>query len=275
MPYVRTRLGRLFYDDRGTSKGPDQPAIVLLHGMLYDRGMWRGVLEPLTELGRVVLLDGPGHGRSEAPPRFTLEDHADALVDVFAELKIRRAVLGGVSWGSMVALRMAIQHPDHVRALALIAGSGDAETTQNKVKYRLFVAFARRFGLPRAFVEREIAPLMFCDRTLATRPELVDDLHRSANSWDRDAAARAALAVVVHRKSVATRLPSIRVPTLVVHGREDRSLPLARSEAIASAVPGARLVVVEDAGHMCLLERPGAVADAFIPFVRENVSTAR
>ena len=96
MAYVRTRLGRWFYEERGTAKREGDPPIVLLHGLLFDGGMWRKQVEPLTALGRVILIDGPGHGKSESPPRFSLEDHADALaIDAFGELKIPRAILVG------------------------------------------------------------------------------------------------------------------------------------------------------------------------------------
>ncbi len=98
MPYVRTRLGRWFYEERGTPKREGDPAILLLHGLLFDGGMWRAQVERLSALGRVVIIDGPGHGKSEAPPRFTLEDHADALaIDAFNELRVHKAVLVGHS----------------------------------------------------------------------------------------------------------------------------------------------------------------------------------
>ena len=69
MAYVRTRLGRLYCDEQGETGGPRDPAILLLHGLLFDGGSWRGQIEPLADLGRVVNIDGPGHGRSEPAPR--------------------------------------------------------------------------------------------------------------------------------------------------------------------------------------------------------------
>src|SRR3954471_11894609 len=121
MAYVRTRLGRWFYEERGKAKREGDPAIVLLHGFLFDGGMWRAQVEPLSALGRVIVIDGPGHGKSEVPPRFTLEDHADALaIDAFAELGIKKAVLAGLSWGGMLSMRVAIQHPMRVHAMALV-----------------------------------------------------------------------------------------------------------------------------------------------------------
>src|SRR5580704_13468013 len=103
MAYVRTRLGRWFYEERGTRRG-DGDAILLLHGLLFDGGMWRRQLGPLAELGRVLVVDSPGHGRSDVPPPFTLEDNAAALADVFAELSVARVVVVGLSWGGMLGM---------------------------------------------------------------------------------------------------------------------------------------------------------------------------
>ena len=137
MPYVRTRLGRLFYDDRGEQKRPGDPPIVLLHGLLFDGGMWRGQVEPLAALGRVIVFDGPGHGKSEPPPRFTMEEHADALFDAFGELGIARAVVVGLSWGGMVAMRLALQHPVKVAGLALLDTSAERQTLAGRLADRL------------------------------------------------------------------------------------------------------------------------------------------
>src|SRR5207245_8797689 len=146
MAYVRTRLGRWFYEERGQAKREGDPTIVLLHGLLFDGGMWRKQIEPLSALGRVIVIDGPGHGKSESPPRFTLEDHADALaIDAFSELKIPKAILMGVSWGGMLSMRAAIQHPMRVAAMALIDTSAGPEPLANKIRYRAFIAFARRY----------------------------------------------------------------------------------------------------------------------------------
>ena len=79
MSYVRTRLGRWFYEERGVTKRSGDPAIVLWPSLLFDGGMWKHQIEPLAALGRVVVFDPPGHGKSEVPPPFSLEDNADAL----------------------------------------------------------------------------------------------------------------------------------------------------------------------------------------------------
>ena len=274
MAYVRTRLGRLFYEERGAQRRPGDPAIVLLHGLLFDGGMWRGQVEPLAALGRVIVIDGPGHGRSEPAPRFVLEDHADALFDAFGDLGVRRAIVVGLSWGGMVGMRLALQHPAKVAGLAVLDASAEVETLAKRVKYRAFLAMHRRFGFPYSLYEKEIAPEMFSARTRSENPALVEAAYRRAMGFDRGGMTRAAIAVLVHRKNILPQISRIRTPTLVMCGAEDEATPRARSEAIANAIPNAKLVVVEGLGHMSALEDPAAVNAHLVPFVGNAVEDA-
>jgi pimeloyl-ACP methyl ester carboxylesterase len=77
----------------------------------------------------------------------------------------------------------------------------------------------------------------------------------------------------VHRTSVLEKLDRIRVPTLVMCGREDRATPPEKSENIARAIPGSRLVMLDDVGHMSTLEDPDAVNQHLVPFARSVVTS--
>ncbi len=273
MAYVRTRLGRLFYEEHGASRRPDDPAILLLHGLLFDGGMWRGQLEPLAALGRVIVIDGPGHGKSEPAPRFMLEEHADALFDACGDLGIRRAVFVGLSWGGMVAMRVAFQHPEKVAGLALLDTSAETEPLADRVRFRAFIAMHRRVGFPLALFHKEVAPQMFSDRTLASRPELVEATYRRTMGFDRGGLSRAAIAVIVHRKNVLAELSRVRAPALVMCGTEDRATPPEKSRHIASAIPNAKLVLLEGLGHMSPLEDSKAVNAHLVPFAQACIDS--
>jgi pimeloyl-ACP methyl ester carboxylesterase len=273
MPYVRTRLGRWFYEERGAARRPGDPTIVLWHSLLFDGGMWKHQVEPLSALGRVVMFDGPGHGKSEVPPPFSLEDNADAIIDALAELQIERTVMVGLSWGGMVGMRLALQHPQRVRALALLDTNAEAEQRARVVKYRVFVSFGRRFGMPKLAADTQLGPIYFAAGSRARDPQLVDRFARTMNGFPREGVARASLAVVVHRKDILARLGSIKAPTLVLCGREDKATPPVHSERIAHAIPGAKLVMVEGAGHVSALEQPRAVNEALVPFVAAQLGS--
>ena len=274
MPYARTRLGRFFYEEHGEPRRKGDPAIVLLHGLLFDGGMWKGQIEALSALGRVVVIDGPGHGRSEPPPRFSLEDHALALFDAFGELGISKALVVGLSWGGMTGMRFALAHPELVAGLALLDTSAEAPTLIERIRYRLFLSLHRRVGMPMGMYKKQIAPLMFSARTLASRQDLVESTYRHFMGFDRDGFTRAGLAVVVKRGSVLPRLGEIRVPTLVIVGSEDLATVPALSEHMAAAIPGAQLIRLEGLGHMTALEGPAQVNEVLLPFVQKVLAEA-
>jgi 3-oxoadipate enol-lactonase len=272
MPYMATRLGRWFYEERGAAKRSDDPVIVLLHGLLFDGGMWSGQVEALAALGRVLVIDGPGHGKSELPPPFSLEDHGDALADALVAIGVARAIVIGHSWGGMVALRLAIRHAKLVHAIAVVDSSAAPEERMNVIKYRAFITFARRFGLPLWFVQAQLAHVLFGASALAERSDLVAAFTRRVNGYSRDGLARAAKAVVVYRKTIVPDLARITAPTLVVCGRDDAATPPARSEEIARGVRGATIAWIEASGHMSPIERPAAVADVLAKLTRERLA---
>jgi 3-oxoadipate enol-lactonase len=136
----------------------------------------------------------------------------------------------------------------------------------------MMVSFGRRFGMPRVLTDSQVTPLFFSDGTLASRPELVERVTRAGNGFPREGVARAALAVLVHRRDILANIDVIRVPTLVICGAEDRATELMHSQRIAERITGAKLVVIQGAGHLSALEQPDAVNEALVPFVRENLA---
>ena len=176
----------------------------------------------------------------------------------------------GLSWGGMVGMRLSLQHPQRVQALALLDTSAEAEERVRLVKYRLLVSFSRRFGFPKGFADHQIVPLYFTENTYATQPELVERFVRTANGFPRDGLARSTLAVI-KRKDILPRLGSIRAPTLVLCGREDRATEPVHSEHIARSISGAKLLMIEGAGHVSALEQPNAVNEALVPFVSKHL----
>ncbi len=249
---VRTAMGTWSCAVHGERRRAGDPDVLLLHG-----------------LGRVLVLDMPGHGRSDVPPPFRLPDHAEALADALASLDVRRAICVGWSWGGALALHLALRHPARVAALAVLDSTAEPPPPGRRLKYRLLVGLVRRFGVTPWLARRQIAPLMFSERALRQRPELVEGFVRSATALPREAVVRAATAVAIEVPSLLAALGAIAVPTLVLGGREDRALAAGVRERLAAAIPGARLEGVDGAGHLSVLERPDEVNRLLVPFVAE------
>jgi 3-oxoadipate enol-lactonase len=272
--YVSTRLGRWYYEEHGRARREGDAAVVLWPSFLTDGGMWDAQVAPLAAMGRVLVFDPPGHGKSEAPPPFSLDDNARALVDALDALGAKQIVMAGLSWGGMVAMRLAVLVPDRVRALALLDTSADPELRRNRVQYRPLLSMFRRVGMPAWLFERRVAPKFFAPATLRDRPQLPKELWSAAVGFSREGVYRAGKAIF-GREDFTGELPRIKAPTLVMCGSEDTATPPDRSRTIASRIAGAELVMIEGAGHLSAVEQPERVNRKLVPFVDEHLTPPR
>ena len=207
MPYVRTRLGRWFYEERGAARSRRTPASS--SGRASYR---RGHVEAPDRAARGARARAssstrPGTARARCRRLFSLEDNADALIDAFGELRIDRAVMVGLSWGGMLGMRMALQHASRVAALALFDTSAEPEDRRAPSSTASSSSFDRRFGMPPALFEAQIAPAFFCDESLARAARRGRALPAQRQRLRRGRAWRAPRSrVVVHRRDITARL---------------------------------------------------------------------
>ncbi|HEX7664359.1 MAG TPA: alpha/beta fold hydrolase, partial [Polyangiaceae bacterium] len=144
--------------------------------------------------------------------------------------------------------------------------SAETESRADVLLHGAFVGFGRRFGLPTAVARFHLAPMILSPRTIAEQPELVSSVVRGMRDHSRDGAALASTAVV-RRTSLVDTVGTLSKPTLLVCGRDDRTTPLSKSERMRDAIRGARLVVLDDCGHISALEQPERVTAELVDFV--------
>jgi 3-oxoadipate enol-lactonase len=254
MAYLATRVGRLFVERLGSGT-----PVLFWHSFLCDGGMWRAQALAVAKRHRVIVVDGPSHGRSDPLKRpFSLEDCADAVVDILDAEDAPRAVLVGLSWGGFTAMRVALRAPDRVAGLALFDTSADAETRQNVLRHRAMAEIVRRLG-PIAVLDDRIRSIMLAPETLRSHPDIGDEMMRRLRGWDREGIYWAARAIVIDRGSIVDDLPRISVPTLVAVGEKDAATPPGCAKRIAAGIAGAELHVIPGAGHLSSVERPAEV----------------
>ena len=225
-----------------------QPVLLLLHGLLNDERVWEPVAARLR-----------GHAEIRIPNLRQQHDMAQMARDAWtmvADVPIETpVVLAGVSMGGYVAIRMLAEPARPAAALALIDTSARPEAAQN-----LPVREARIAGLQRDLDAETLAILR-----RGLHPAHLDDaaLVQTALRIMRSVGAEAAtgqLRAIIGRADHRALLATLRIPALVLCGRSDCITPLELSQEAAALIPGARLVVVEDAGHWTPLEQPQAVA---------------
>jgi len=257
---VKTSVGDLYVEDVG-----EGPPVVLWHSFLHHGGMWNGVVDVLRRSHRVINVDAPGHGRSSSLQRtIDMDDCAAALAAIYDARGIERASFAGLSWGGMVGLALALRAPRMLSSMALFDTSCRAEPLKNKMKYAVLATIFRRVGAIPPLM-KSVEKLMFSDATLRTNRPMIDEWQQYVARMDRESVWHG-LQCIVRRRDVTTQLSAVHVPTLVAVGSEDRAQPPHESRAIAAAIPGARFVTIEGAGHLSAAERPREVADLLLSF---------
>lgn len=260
MPTIEHDGNTIYFEDVG-----EGPVVVLGHSFLCSGEMWAPQVPVLAERHRVVNIDLRGHGRSselsEPCGVYDLVGDVEAVLD---SLEIQSAVWAGLSIGGMVAMRAALTVPARVRGLILLDTHAGRETVFKKIKYRAMNAGAKMIGL-RPFLPA-VMPLMFGASTLKHKPELVAEWEGKFATIDLRSIG-VILEALVRRDSVVERLPEIGVPTLVIVGAEDASLPVGCSRQISEGIPDSSLLIVPESGHLSALEQPEAVADAMAGFL--------
>ncbi|MGE3662230.1 MAG: alpha/beta fold hydrolase [Pseudonocardia sp.] len=236
---------------------PDRPLLVLGPSLGTSvEGLWGGAAASLAEGFDVVGWDLPGHGTG-APPEgsFTMAELAAGVLAAVGEHRAGRATFryAGDSVGGAVGLQLLLDAPDRVEAATLLCTGARIGTTESWTERIAAV----RAGGTRAMVEgsavRWFAP-GFADREPARAARLLDALPSIGDGG------YVAVCEALATFDVRDRLAGITAPVLAVAGACDVSTPPDSLRAIAEGVPGARLVVLDDVGHLAPAEVPRTVA---------------
>jgi len=246
--FVETPSGRIRYVQRSGDGAP----ILFIHGFGGDLNNWLFNIDALPGLGPVYALDLPGHGGStKAIAKPGLEAMAAALVEFIDALKVPPAHLIGHSMGGAVAGIVAIQEPRLVRSLTLISPAGLGQEINAKYIDGFVAAESRRDLKP-------VLQHLFADADLVSR-SMVEDLLKYKRLDGVQATLRdLASAMFKDGRQVRTLvddLARLTIPVQVVWGAKDAIIPAAH----AKALPGARVELIDGAGHMAQMEAASRV----------------
>jgi 3-oxoadipate enol-lactonase len=229
---------------------------VLVHGAGGNAWTWRHQIEGLAAADSVVALDFPGHGRSAGLAGLpTVEAYADFLAEFLDRIGARPAVIVGRSMGGAVALVLAVRHPQRVAALVLACSSARFAVSPDSV--------ASLRDVVRGRIPQQFRPELFS-------PSATPDVMRECfmEQVKTDPRVRLGDLLVCECFDGRPLLGQVKVPTLVVAGADDRLTPVAMSEELAAGIPGARLEVLEAAGHMAASEQGEAFNRVVTDFAR-------
>ncbi len=240
---------RIAYEVHGEGAGTP---LLLTHGYASSAAMWAPNLAALMTSRPVITWDVRGHGESDAPRDPSRYSEAASVADMTAILDaegVERAAVGGLSLGGYLSLAFHVAHRDRVEALLLFdTGPGYRSAGPREQWNRWALAQAT------AFEAEGLA-------ALSTSSEVRRGVHDPAGL------ALAARGILVqHSSAVIDSLPSVAVPTLVLVGADDVAF-LSAADYMAAKIPGARLVVLDAAGHASNLDQPDAFGRAVLDFL--------
>ena len=254
---------RLYWE----STGEGDP-VLLIMGLGLSGGAWWRTVPVLSRRLRVITFDNRGIGHSRAfSYAYTTEALADDAVSVLDDAGLDRVHVYGFSLGGMVAQQLALRHPERVRSLVLGATTaGGPRAVRPDAEVMTF--FRRRPGMRAEEAAWASVPFNYGPRCRAEHVDRIEEdiAQRLAHPFAERAYRAQVFAAGLH--NCYGHLASIDVPTLVVHGRHDRIIPVANAHLIAERIPGAHLRILEESGHLYATEEP-EVDDAIAAFLAE------
>ncbi|MEQ9606595.1 MAG: alpha/beta fold hydrolase [Kiloniellaceae bacterium] len=224
----------------------DKTPLALLPGLLCDAALWRPQVESLGDVAEPWVAD------------LTTQDSIAAMAESVLAAMPERFALAGLSMGGYVALEVVARAPERVSRLALLDTRFQTDGSAESARRRGLIELAEK-GEFKGVTPR-LLPL-FIHRDRLDDAELAGTVTAMAERVGKEAFVRQQRAILGRRDHSAT-LVAIHVPTLVLCGREDALTPLEDHKAMAAGIAGARLVVIEDCGHLATLERPAPVTAA-------------
>ncbi len=250
MPYAEANGLRLYYELRGQGS-----PLTLIEGIGYASWMWFRQLPPLSARHRVLVYDNRDVGQSErVEVPYTVRDMAEDLAALLDVLGIDRTHLLGISMGGFIAQEFALAHPERVDRLVLACTAfGGPEMVPIPEETRRLMAPDPSLQ-PEERIRKAMAPA-FAPGYAEAHPEVVDEIVRMrlAALQPPEAWLRQALAVASFDSS--TRLGELSVPTLILHGDQDRVVPVENGHLLAQRIPGSRLLLLPGGGHLVFIEQ--------------------
>lgn len=268
MPTAENAGVSIDYERRGPPP-EDAETVLLVEGLGYARWMWRWQVEALAETYHVLLPDNRGTGDSDTPEGpYDVAEMAADLVAVVDDAGVAAAHVVGASMGGMIAMQLALD-TDRVRSLSLLCtspGGEDAVPIPDETLASMFDVPAD--ASPREAIRHKMRPAM-TDAFFEANDGLVAEIVEWRLETDAPPAARRAQAAAVDAFDVSDRLGEIAVPTLVLHGTDDRVVPVGNGELLAARIPGARARFVDGGAHLLFIEHAERVTDELLGFLAD------
>jgi len=250
-----TEYDQLAFIDRG--KGIP---ILFIHGYPLSKKLWEEQVEDLSPHFRCIVPDLRGYGGSGHLPiagqgrPYSMEMLADDCSHLLSGLGIEEpVVVSGLSMGGYISFAFYRRFPQQVRALVLTATRAGADSPEAQAARDNAIAIASQSGAQSIIAS--LLPKLLAPLTPAKDPKLVQRVEGIMKESTVEGII-ASLQAMKTRPDSTPWLPKISCPTLIIHGSEDQIMPVIEAHTMKNNIPGAKLVMIEGAGHLPNVEQP-------------------
>jgi len=258
----RQRIGNIsiFYEEHG-----DGPPLVMIRGLGSNLLSWFEQIDVFSRHYKCVVFDNRGAGRTDKPDGpYSIKQMADDTAGLMDALGITRAALLGISMGGMIAQEFALHHQEKLSCLILGCTHFGGQYIAESPPEITAAVMAGTSATPAQLKQQLQA--VFCDNTIEHRPEVVEKHNRIRAQYAIPPFAFMRQIQAIGTFESRTRLDQIRVPTMVITGRDDRLVAPENSKLIADRIPGAKLTELPG-GHLFMVEYPEQFNRAVIDFI--------
>jgi 3-oxoadipate enol-lactonase len=244
------------------------PWLVFSHSLACSVRMWDGEVAKHKDRYRVLAYDTRGHGQSAAPKGpYSLEGLADDLFALLKELKISKPHFCGLSMGGMIGQTFALKYPGVLQTLTL-ADTTSRYPAEAAPMWEERIRIAESKGM--ASLVQPTLERWFTEPFRKSHPEKVKPVASLIEKTP--VAGYAGCCAAIPKINVTSRLKEIKIPTLVICGKEDPATPPAMAREIQENIPGAKLSLIAQAAHLANIEQPDAFNHALEGFLSSPAS---
>jgi 3-oxoadipate enol-lactonase len=272
MSLIRIKNVDLSVRNYGAPTADGHVPVVFLHAFPLDQTMWDDQVAGLRSEYRLITFDWRGFGESASGPETpSIDVFADDLAGLLDHLKIRRAVVCGLSMGGYAAFAFHRRYKERIAALVLSNTRAGADSPDGR-QSRLEMANLVRKSGTEAIADSMLFRLLGSS-TRSARPSLVERVRRTILRNRPEGVAQALLAMA-GRPDSTDMLGLVECPVLVIAGTEDAIITADEMEAMSSLIPSAEFCRIEAAGHLSNIEQPAIFNRAVTSFLEKTRSAA-
>jgi pimeloyl-ACP methyl ester carboxylesterase len=254
MAEVKVRGTEIHYLDMKSQHPTVDWPVIFIHGSGGNAGLWQKAMNGLGEKYRSIAVDLPGHGSSRGEGFESVAEYGDFVKDFLEALGLKKAVLGGHSLGGAIVQDIALRYPQKLKALLLIGTGARLRVMPEALE------LMRKMGSGE--VPPKFHPWGFSEKA---SPEIIAE---GEKEWSKTGSlVRYHDFLACDRFDIMAEVEKIRLPSLIACGKEDRLTPVKYSQFLNQKLPGSRMELIDGAGHLVMLEKPGALTQAILNFL--------